>query len=100
MSTALGDRYRAVRAHTEALCRPLPLEDYVVLGGQVGIVDHLTIGEGAQVASQSGIMSNIPAGERWGGYPAQRLKGWMREVAALRKLSRQSRGGKTEGPDE
>jgi UDP-3-O-[3-hydroxymyristoyl] glucosamine N-acyltransferase len=76
------------------------LEDYVVLGGQVGIVDHLTIGEGAQVASQSGIMSNIPAGERWGGYPAQRLKGWMREVAALRKLSRQSRGGKTEGPDE
>jgi hypothetical protein len=29
-SMALGDRYRAVRAQTEALCEPLETEDYVV----------------------------------------------------------------------
>lgn len=32
------------------------VEDYVQLGGQVGIAGHLTIGKGAKIAAQSGIM--------------------------------------------
>ena len=45
------------------------LGDHVMLGGQVGIADHITIGEGAMVGAKSGVMSNIPAGEQWFGYP-------------------------------
>ena len=43
-----------------------------MLGGQVGVADNLTIGEGAKVAAQSGVMSNIPAGQSWIGNPAKR----------------------------
>ena len=45
--------------------------DYVVAGGQVGVAGHLSIGTGAQIAAQSGVMDDIPAGEKWGGTPAQ-----------------------------
>ena len=44
--------------------------DYVVLGGQVGVAGHLKIGAGAQVAASSGVMTDIPPGEKWGGTPA------------------------------
>ena len=61
------------------------LGDYVVLGGQVGIADHLTLGEGAVVAAKSGVMSNIPAGEQWFGYPAMRGRDYLRVFAGVRK---------------
>jgi UDP-3-O-[3-hydroxymyristoyl] glucosamine N-acyltransferase len=32
-------------------------------------------------------MCEIPAGETWGGYPAQEIRGALREEAALRKLA-------------
>src|SRR5262245_23076639 len=48
------------------------LEDYVMLERQVGVAEHLTIGEGAKVAALSAVMSNIPAGQSWAGYPAKR----------------------------
>ena len=41
--------------------------DNVVMGGGVGIADHLTIGAGAQLAARSGFMNNVPAGEVWAG---------------------------------
>lgn len=62
--------------------------DYVMLGGRVGIGDHLTIGSGAQIAAGSGLMNDVPAGERWGGAPAQPIKGWLREVSVLRGMVR------------
>ncbi len=63
------------------------LEDGVQLGGGVGIADHLTIGAGAQLAAGSGLMHDIPAGERWAGYPAMPFNQKAREIAALRRLS-------------
>ncbi|HEY6633057.1 MAG TPA: UDP-3-O-(3-hydroxymyristoyl)glucosamine N-acyltransferase [Rhizobiaceae bacterium] len=62
------------------------VEDNVVMGGGVGIADHLTIGAGAQLAAGSGFMNNVPAGEVWGGYPAEPMALAMRSVALLRKL--------------
>ena len=62
------------------------VEDNVVMGGGVGIADHLTIGRGAQLAARSGFMNNVPAGEVWGGYPAEPMALTMRSVALLRKL--------------
>jgi UDP-3-O-[3-hydroxymyristoyl] glucosamine N-acyltransferase len=62
------------------------LEDFVVMGGQSGVVGHITIGAGAQVAGNSGVSESIPRGERWGGTPAKPLKQWAREVALLKRL--------------
>jgi UDP-3-O-[3-hydroxymyristoyl] glucosamine N-acyltransferase len=63
------------------------LEDFVVLGGQVGTVGHISIGKGAQIAAQSGVMRDVPPGVRYMGSPAIPLREYMRQVATMRKLS-------------
>ena len=64
------------------------LEDFVVLGAQVGLSDNTKVGEGAQVAATSGVHGDIPAGARWGGSPAKPMKLWIRELRALERLTR------------
>ena len=64
------------------------LGDYVVLGGQVGVADHVSIGEGAMVAAKSGVISDIPAGEKWMGYPAMRGRQYLRPFASSRRRDR------------
>jgi UDP-3-O-[3-hydroxymyristoyl] glucosamine N-acyltransferase len=71
------------------------LGDRVMLGGRTGIADHIKIGDGAQIAAASGVMNNIPAGERWGGSPAQPLKDLFREVAIIRNMVREKREKRT-----
>ena len=71
--------------------------DNVTMGGGVGLADHLTIGTGAKLAARSGFMSNVPAGEIWGGYPAQPMAEAMREIAALRRLARTRKQGDGNG---
>lgn len=63
------------------------LEDYVVLGGQVGVAGHICIGIGAQVGAQSGVMSDLAGGGRYLGSPAKPARQTMREVVALSKLA-------------
>jgi UDP-3-O-[3-hydroxymyristoyl] glucosamine N-acyltransferase len=72
--------------------------DFVMLGGQVGIADHLTIGTAAVVGAQSGVMSNVPAGQRWMGYPARPARDWWKAVAAMHRPARS--GGKDEAERE
>ncbi len=69
------------------------IEDFVALGGQCGVVGHVRIGAGAQVAAQSGVITGIPRGERWGGYPAKPMNSWAREVALLKRLTRRKAAG-------
>ncbi len=59
------------------------LEDFVVLAARVGVKDNVTIGEGAQVGAGSGVGTDIPAGQRWIGYPAKPASQWMREQRAF-----------------
>lgn len=47
------------------------LEDYVIIGGQVGIVDHIRIGQGTKIGSQSGVNHDIAAGSNVRGSPAE-----------------------------
>jgi UDP-3-O-[3-hydroxymyristoyl] glucosamine N-acyltransferase len=77
------------------------LEDFVAMGGQCGTVGHIRIGAGAQIAAQSGVHSDIPRGEVWGGYPAKPIMSWKREVAMLKQLVRpkSSRGYKDQAAD-
>ena len=65
----------------------------VIMGGQVGLADHLKIGEGAMIAAGSGLMRDVPAGEKWGGSPARPVKDWLREVSMLAKITKNKRIG-------
>lgn len=71
------------------------LEDYVVLAGRVGLADNITIGEGAIIGAGSGVMSSIPAGEKWLGYPAMRSREFLRSMMALRQFSEGAIRGST-----
>jgi UDP-3-O-[3-hydroxymyristoyl] glucosamine N-acyltransferase len=62
--------------------------DFAMVGGQVGVGEHLTIGEGAQVAARSGVTQSVPRGAKWGGFPAQPARDWLRETLTLRKLAK------------
>jgi len=64
----------------------------VLIGGQVGMTNHLHIGDGAQIAAGSGLMHDVPSGEKWGGRPAKPVKEWLREVAALTRLTKRRNG--------
>jgi UDP-3-O-[3-hydroxymyristoyl] glucosamine N-acyltransferase len=64
------------------------IDDFVAIGGQAGLAGHLHIGAGAQIAASAGLMRDVPAGGRWGGAPAQPIRDFWREVAALKKLAR------------
>lgn len=63
------------------------LGDFVALGGQVGVVGHVKIGAGAQIAASSNVSGDIPPGVRWGGTPAKPMRLWFREITLLRQLA-------------
>ncbi len=62
------------------------LEEGVVAGGQVGIGDHLHIGQGAKLAGKSGVWRDVPAGTAVFGYPALNIKEAFRITSAMRQL--------------
>ncbi|MEM9938967.1 MAG: UDP-3-O-(3-hydroxymyristoyl)glucosamine N-acyltransferase [Pseudomonadota bacterium] len=59
--------------------------DAVMMGGRVGIADHLKIGDGAILTADAGVMTDVPAGETWGGRPAKNFRQFLREVAWLQR---------------
>lgn len=59
---------------------------HVTLGGQVGIGGHLKIGNHVQVAAKSGVMHDIPDGEKWLGAPAQPDRQTKRQMLAIQQL--------------
>ena len=63
----------------------------VMIGGQAGLADHLTVGDGAKIAGHSGIMHNVPAGEVWSGYPGMPVRHHMRVVSELIKIGKGER---------
>lgn len=67
------------------------LEDGVLLGGGVGTSGHLRIGANSVVQGRAAVTKDWPAGSQLAGAPAQDVKGFWRELAALRRLGR---GGK------
>ncbi len=67
--------------------------DYAMLGGQVGIADHLVIGSGARLGARSGVITDVPAGAKWGGFPARPFRDWLKAEALLGRLVR--RGGRS-----
>ena len=56
------------------------------LAGQVGIADHVTIGNGVKVGSKSGIDKDVPDGEIRFGYPALPGMQYHRASAVFKRL--------------
>jgi UDP-3-O-[3-hydroxymyristoyl] glucosamine N-acyltransferase len=73
------------------------LEDFVVLGARVGVNNHVTIGESAQIAATSIVHGDVPPRARWGGTPAKPVKQWFREMLVLERLAR---GESNENPSD
>jgi len=61
------------------------LEDDVVLAGQVGVINHVRVGRGAQVASKSAVMSDLEGGQTYAGIPAVPIGQWRRWAVSFRK---------------
>jgi UDP-3-O-[3-hydroxymyristoyl] glucosamine N-acyltransferase len=67
------------------------LEDFVVLGARVGIIEHVTVGKGAQLAARSSVISDVPPNARWGGlFKAKPIKDAAREMIMFERLARGS----------
>jgi UDP-3-O-[3-hydroxymyristoyl] glucosamine N-acyltransferase len=65
--------------------------DYVVLAGQVGVADHVHIQDGAQIGARSGVMRDVPGGERFLGAPARPEGEEKRILLSLDRLPALSR---------
>jgi len=64
-----------------------------VVGGQVGIADHVTIEAGAILGAQSGIPSHKTIrgkGVVFWGTPARPIRQYLKELAVLSRLTRKS----------
>ena len=72
----------ATIAATDAMCKAAN----VTLAGQVGLAGHLKIGNKVTIAAQSGVMHDIPDGEKWFGYPAQPDRQMKRQILAAQQL--------------
>jgi UDP-3-O-[3-hydroxymyristoyl] glucosamine N-acyltransferase len=97
-NTTIG-RHCVVVAQT-GLSGSVAIEDFVVLAARVGVHDHVTIGEGAQIAALAIVSRDVPAGARLGGWPAKPVRQWMREVATLGRLGGIDRGSTRRRDDE
>ncbi len=69
------------------------LEDYVQLGGQVGVAGHLRLSRGSKAAAKAGLMRDTMPGEVVGGYPAVPIKQWHRQTASLGQIARAKKTG-------
>ncbi len=80
-----------VIAAQTGLSGSITIENGVVLGGQVGIGEHARVCEGVMVGGQGGILPNKilrGKGVAFWGTPAQPLRQFLKQLAALAKLSK------------
>lgn len=77
-----------VMAGYSGLAGSAVLKDNAMLGGRVGVYDHVTIGAGARIGANSAAPRDVPDGEFWVGNPAQPMRQHLRELAELRRLAR------------
>jgi UDP-3-O-[3-hydroxymyristoyl] glucosamine N-acyltransferase len=60
----------------------------VVVGGQVGVRDHIVLHDGMQSAACACISKDVPAGTTVIGSPALEHEQWIRERGKVRRLVR------------
>ncbi len=75
-----------VIAAQAAIAGSVTIGDGVEMGGNVMIRDHVKVGNRVRLAGGAALVSDIPDGESWAGYPAHSAHAALRELAAMRKL--------------
>ena len=70
------------------------VEDSVIMGVAVLTTGHLTIGAGLILLALVVVTKDVPRGGRVGGFPAQDVGAWRREIATLRLLSKGKKSGR------
>jgi UDP-3-O-[3-hydroxymyristoyl] glucosamine N-acyltransferase len=78
-----------VIAAQTGLSGSIVIENDVVLGGQVGIGEHARIEEGVMLGGQGGVLPNKVLrgkGEAFWGTPAQPVRQYLKQLAALARL--------------
>jgi UDP-3-O-[3-hydroxymyristoyl] glucosamine N-acyltransferase len=78
-------------AGTSGLAGSTILGDGVLVGAGAGTAGHLTIGDGSVVYARAGVTKSWPPGSKIIGAPAQDVRGFWRELAALRRLGKGGR---------
>jgi UDP-3-O-[3-hydroxymyristoyl] glucosamine N-acyltransferase len=63
-----------------------------MMGGQAGLIGHLTIGDGAKISAQSGVTRDIPPGVAVTGTPALESREHWRNLAFLSRLRKAKEG--------
>ena len=81
------------------LAGSVTVEDFVALGAKAGAKDHVTIGEGAQIAAMGNVGADVPPGARWGGTPAKPVTQWIRELKLLERMATQRTAVDRQGAD-
>ncbi len=61
--------------------------DNVQFGGRAGLADHITVGSGARIAAGAAVLTSVPEGATYAGYPAKPSRTWMRELAWLARAA-------------
>ncbi len=69
-----------------AIAGSCKLEDYVILGGNVGLVDHCHMGKGSRAGAKTGVLGSIPAGQEVAGLYAREKRVALRAYSALMDL--------------
>jgi len=64
------------------------IEDSVLFGGGAGTAGHLTIGAGSYIHGRAAVTKDWPKGSKLAGAPAQDIKEFWKEIAAMRRLTR------------
>jgi UDP-3-O-[3-hydroxymyristoyl] glucosamine N-acyltransferase len=72
------------------------LEDQVMVAGQAGINGHIRIGAGSRIGAKAGVLADLPPRSEVIGAPAQPVKAFFREVAAIRRWVRAGGPNKAE----
>jgi UDP-3-O-[3-hydroxymyristoyl] glucosamine N-acyltransferase len=69
-----------------ALAGSSGMDDYAMIGGNVGLADHVFMGKGSRAGAKSGIGKDVPPGtEVWGMFAVER-KAAFKSLAAYNKL--------------
>lgn len=58
----------------------------VTFAGQSGCAGHLTIGDNCVFGAKAGVISDVPAGSFYAGFPARPHKEWLRGKASANKM--------------
>ena len=73
-------------AGKSAISGSVKLGENVILAGDVGIADNISIGSNSLLSAGTKVLKNFPENSKIGGYPARSLYDWQKIQVKLNKM--------------